>query len=204
VFSFNNNGSFGQVGRTIAGVTGSFLRPAWQAPGVFSGLERMTVNRSGAGTLAAGNTIEGDLHPWLANFSTAFTFAEIDLPPPAVVMSDPGGSAGTFIDMWSGPGGSGDLLARVEVVPGDVYSGSLSVHAPGGTSAQSLTFGRFVAGDPDCSYRPADFGPVVSCGQFLTQGFAARVRIAPVPEPTAALVFAVALAIVARSARRSG
>jgi hypothetical protein len=161
----------------------------------------MTVNRGGGGTLGAGNTIEGDLHPWLADFSTAFTFAEIDLPPPAIVTSDPGGLAGTFIDMWSGPNGTGTLLARVEAVPGDPYSGSLSLHAPSGSAALSLTFGHFVAGDPDCSYRAADFGPVVSCGSFLTQGFAARVRITPVPEPTGALIFAVALAIVARRER---
>jgi hypothetical protein len=197
VFALRSNG--GQsANKTIDGVTGTFSRPAWQSPGAFSGYELFAVGRA----LNAGNTIQGDAHPYLADFSVGFTSASADLDGP-VELGGTLGDYGTFLDMWSGPDGSGVLLARAEVLPGEPYSGTLTVDAPGGTIAHSLVFGRFLVGDPGCVYEPYGSGISFPCLN-AAPGNADNVRIEAVPEPSVAILVASGLAAlsVGRARRR--
>ncbi len=205
VYSLALNGGE-SVSRTIDGVTGTFSRPNWQAPGLYSGSSLLTIS----GSLGAGNTIEGDAHGYLADFSVGFVSAGVDVAAP-YDLGAPFGSYGAFLDMWSGPGGTGELLARAEAVPGEPYSGRLSVDAPAGSSARSLVFGRFLVGAPGCVYEPYGGGLSFPC-LYGSPGAADNVAIVPVPEPGALVPVAVGLAVFgagrgrrrARSAVRGG
>ena len=196
VFSLGSNGG-SSVSRTIDGVTGTFSRPNWQSPGVSAGFGLLTV----AGVLNPGNTIEGDAHPYLADFSIAFTSAGVDVAAP-YDLGPPFGSYGAFLDMWSGPGGTGELLARAEALPGDPYTGSLSVAAPAGTSGRSLVFGRYLVGAPGCVYEAYGGGLSFPC-LYGTPGNADNVQITPVPETTQAVAIAIGIAGLAIARRRA-
>ena len=89
-----------------------------------------------AGVLNPGNTIEGDAHAYLADFSMAFSSASVDVAAP-YDLGAPFGSYGAFVDMWSGPEGTGQLLARTEAVPGEPYAGTLSVDVTSQCSVSS-------------------------------------------------------------------
>jgi hypothetical protein len=198
VFVLRTNG--GQsVEKTIDGVTGTFSRPAWQAPGVFSGYELLTIG----GALNAGNTIQGDAHPYLADFSLGFTSASVDLDAP-VAFGGALGDYGTFLDMWSGPNGSGALLARTAVLPGEPFAGTLTVDAPTGAIAHSLTFGRFLVGDAACVYEPYGQGPSFYPCLYAAPGNADNVRIDAVPEASVASLLALGLALLGAGRARRG
>ena len=194
------NGVNGTISKSIDGVTGTFSRPNWQAPGTYAEYDLLAVGS----VLSWGNTVPGSVHPYLADFSVGFTSAAVDLEGP-YDLGAPFGAYGAFLDMWSGPGGTGTLLARAEVLPGESYAGTLALDAPAGTTAHSLTFGRFRVGSPSCVYEPYGSGLSFPC-LYAVQANADDIRIAPVPEPGPAVAIAAGLLAIgaARRSSRSG
>jgi hypothetical protein len=202
---FGTGGNYGAISKVIDGVTGTFSRPYWEGPGVHSGYNAMSVGSA----LNWGNTSPGDAHPYLADFSTGFTSAAVDLAGPTTDMAGaydlgaPFGAYGAFVDMWSGPGGTGELLARAEVLPGDAYSGTLSLDAPAGMTARSLAFGRFLVGSPGCVYEPYSSGLSFPC-LYATQANADNIRITAVPEAVPTLLLGMGLAALGTIRRPRG
>ncbi len=131
---------------------------------------------------------ENDYLAYVADFSKAVYFAEVDIAPFAV-----GDGDFAFLELWSGPGATGTLVERDQVeLDGDEFVTAMVSNAVGG---QSIKFG--IGLDiPGCE--SGCFDDLLD-GQ---QGFADDIGVEPIPEPSAAVVFATGLLIVARRIRR--
>jgi hypothetical protein len=179
------------ISKRDAGVTATITRPATPL-GV--GIIPESGGPGDDNVLDPGNIefLGGDLDPYVGDFSKNLLFAEVSvgrvIPLPGVM----GQAEFGFLEAWSEPGATGTLLGRTtQPVPGaDLVL--LSLSASPAAPFRSIRFGLGLAGcEAGCEDDSIED----------QQGFADDIAVQPVPEPSAALLFAVG-ALITRSAIR--
>jgi len=144
------------------------------------------------GTISCGNNPE--CLAYLADFSRPLRSVEVDLLG-ALNRSGEGdqhpSASLLYLEAYGGPGAAGDLLGRVEV-QGALAPETLAFAIQGGAPIRSVAFGVSTQDTGEC------FGPCENLG------VADNLVATPIPEPSACLLFAGGLVLLAVQLRHRG
>ena len=148
--------------------------------------------------LGPGN--DDALFRWVVDFDMDLGFVQLDLPSPvaAGAFTDQAPAFHTSLELWSGPGGTGDLVANVILTsPTTGLNFALSSRTP----FRSFVAGRFDADNPTCVGIPTATCPGLGAISNLS-GSLDNIFVKAIPEPTAALLFGIGLGVVGIATKR--
>lgn len=135
---------------------------------------------------------------FLADFDRDLvSFQAAMIPPPSLAVDDV--ERWIVLELWSENGAMGSLVSSQVVKPGDWLEGvenTFALAAGAGESFRSARFGWVRSDHPDCREDCFFADPPLA-----NRGNADDIFVRAIPEPTAALCFALGLALVERNRR---